>query len=206
MKLLDIAFKDMRQSYRSLTGIMFMFVVPILVTALFAFLFGGVGEDAGFTLPQTSLVLVNLDSGELPAMPAPADATSSATANNSSRDSTAHGPAMTTKWSPPSVRPESKVIVLRKEGWRQADGKPEDDRRHPPDGQVRLKAAVFAGKTDGFQLRFDGGLQLQHCRPIGLAASYAHPKNVRFSPVGKCAGLSAGERKRRCSCAGIFQR
>lgn len=74
MKLFDIAFKDMRQSYRSLTGIMFMFVVPILVTALFAFLFGGVGEDAGYTLPQTSLVLVNLDSGELPEMPAPATA------------------------------------------------------------------------------------------------------------------------------------
>ncbi|MCA9968648.1 MAG: ABC transporter permease [Anaerolineales bacterium] len=68
MKLIDVALKDMRQSFRSLTGIMFMFVVPILVTALFAFLFGGVGDDAGFTLPQTSLVLVNLDAGELPPM------------------------------------------------------------------------------------------------------------------------------------------
>lgn len=35
MKLFDVAFKDMRQSFRSLTGIMFMFVVPILVTFLF---------------------------------------------------------------------------------------------------------------------------------------------------------------------------
>lgn len=66
MKLFDVAFKDIRQSFRSLTGIMFMFVVPILVTLLFSFLFGGVGEGDSFTLPQTSLLLVNLDEGELP--------------------------------------------------------------------------------------------------------------------------------------------
>ena len=67
MKLLDIAIKEIRQSMRSLTAIMFMFVVPILVTALFAFMFGGVGEGESFTLPQTTVVLVNLDEGELPA-------------------------------------------------------------------------------------------------------------------------------------------
>lgn len=67
MKLLDIAIKEIRQSTRSLTAIMFMFVVPILVTALFAFMFGGVGEGESFTLPQTAVVLVNLDEGELPA-------------------------------------------------------------------------------------------------------------------------------------------
>lgn len=66
MKLWDVAWKDMRQSFRSLTGIMFMFVVPILVTALFWFLFGGAGESNSFALPQTSVVLVNLDEGELP--------------------------------------------------------------------------------------------------------------------------------------------
>lgn len=66
MKLFDVAFKEMRQSFRSLTGIMFMFVVPILVTLLFSFLFGGAGEGDSFTLPQTSLLLVNLDEGELP--------------------------------------------------------------------------------------------------------------------------------------------
>lgn len=66
MKLFDVAFKDMRQSFRSLTGIMFMFVVPILVTGLFYFLFGGVGEGDSFALPQTSVMLVNLDEGELP--------------------------------------------------------------------------------------------------------------------------------------------
>lgn len=66
MKLLHVAIKDMRQSFRSLTGIMFMFVVPILVTTLFSFLFGGVGQGDSFTLPQTSVVVVNLDEGELP--------------------------------------------------------------------------------------------------------------------------------------------
>ena len=66
MKLFDIAFKEMRQAFRSLTGIMFMFVVPILITGLFYFLFGGVGEDDNFSLPQTSVVLVNLDEGTLP--------------------------------------------------------------------------------------------------------------------------------------------
>lgn len=67
MKLFDVAWKDMRQSFRSLTGIMFMFVVPILVTVLFWFLFGGSGQENSFTLPQTSVVLVNLDQGQLPA-------------------------------------------------------------------------------------------------------------------------------------------
>ncbi len=67
MKLLDIAGKDMRQSFRSLTGVMFMFVVPILVTGLFWFLFGGVGADDEFTVPRTSVVLANLDAGRLPA-------------------------------------------------------------------------------------------------------------------------------------------
>lgn len=66
MKLFDVAWKDMRQSFRSLTGIMFMFVVPILVTGLFWFLFGGGGEESSFSLPQTSVVVVNLDQGQLP--------------------------------------------------------------------------------------------------------------------------------------------
>jgi ABC-2 type transport system permease protein len=70
MKLFDMAWKDMRQSFRSLTGIMFMFVVPILVTALFWFLFGGSGDENSFSLPQTTVVLVNLDQGQLPTNPA----------------------------------------------------------------------------------------------------------------------------------------
>jgi ABC-2 type transport system permease protein len=43
----------------------FMFGVPILMTVLFAFLFGGAGgdEDADFTLPVTDVILVNQDDG-----------------------------------------------------------------------------------------------------------------------------------------------
>lgn len=67
MKLFDMAWKDMRQSFRSLSAIMFMFVVPVLVTVMFWFLFGGGGEENVFTLPQTSVILVNLDEGQLPA-------------------------------------------------------------------------------------------------------------------------------------------
>lgn len=67
MKLFDIAFKDMRQSLRSLSGIMFMFVVPVLVTVLFYFMFGGASADDedSFALPRTDVLLVNLDAGTL---------------------------------------------------------------------------------------------------------------------------------------------
>ncbi len=67
MKTIDIALKDMRQSYRSLSGIMFMFVIPILVTVLFYFMFGGANaEEDSFSLPQTDVLLVNLDAGQMP--------------------------------------------------------------------------------------------------------------------------------------------
>jgi ABC-2 type transport system permease protein len=67
MKLFDMAWKDLRQSFRSMTAIMFMFVIPILITVLFWFMFGGGGDDNSFSLPQTSVALVNLDEGQLPA-------------------------------------------------------------------------------------------------------------------------------------------
>lgn len=66
MKLFAVAFKDMRQSFRSLSAIMFMFVVPILVTGLFYFMFGGIGDDGSFDVPGTAVVVVNLDEGSLP--------------------------------------------------------------------------------------------------------------------------------------------
>ena len=67
MKALDIALKDMRQSFRSKGAIIFMFVIPILITVLFSFMFGSIaGGDEEFTLPQTAVVLVNLDEGEAP--------------------------------------------------------------------------------------------------------------------------------------------
>ena len=42
MKAVDIALKDMRQSFRSKGAIVFMFVVPILITVLFSFMFGSI--------------------------------------------------------------------------------------------------------------------------------------------------------------------
>jgi len=67
MKALDIALKDMSQSFRSLFAIAFMFVIPILVTTLFALMFGGGGEEdeAAFQLPIIPVQIVNLDEGEM---------------------------------------------------------------------------------------------------------------------------------------------
>lgn len=62
MKALDIALKDMRQSFRSKGAIIFMFVIPILITVLFSFMFGNIARgDEEFALPRTAVVLVNLD-------------------------------------------------------------------------------------------------------------------------------------------------
>ena len=40
MKAFDIAIKDVKQAFRNKTALMFMFVVPILVTGMFLFIFG----------------------------------------------------------------------------------------------------------------------------------------------------------------------
>ena len=67
MKALDIALKDMRQSFRSKGAIVFMFVVPILITVLFSFMFGSIaGGDEEFAIPVVPVVLVNLDEGQAP--------------------------------------------------------------------------------------------------------------------------------------------
>lgn len=68
MKLLDVTLKDLLQSSRSYMVYVFAFVIPILVTLLFYLIFGGLGsEDEGFELPSTTVVIVNLDEGRLPA-------------------------------------------------------------------------------------------------------------------------------------------
>lgn len=67
MKGLDIALKEMRQSLRSRSALVFMFAIPILVTVLFYFMFGSVaGGDGEFVVPQTTVVVANLDEGEAP--------------------------------------------------------------------------------------------------------------------------------------------
>ena len=66
MKLFAILRKDLTQSFRSFFALFFMFVVPMLTTVLFYFIFGGVGgDDEQFELPRTRTVIVNLDQGKV---------------------------------------------------------------------------------------------------------------------------------------------
>ncbi|MFH2001025.1 MAG: ABC transporter permease [Planctomycetota bacterium] len=63
MKALDIAFKDMLRSFRSFFAVVFMFVVPLLVTGMFYFMFGNIADNGGFNLPKTKVIVANLDEG-----------------------------------------------------------------------------------------------------------------------------------------------
>lgn len=63
MKAIDIALKDMVRSFRSFFAIVFMFIVPLLVTGMFYLMFGNLASDGGFNLPRTKVVVANLDEG-----------------------------------------------------------------------------------------------------------------------------------------------
>ncbi len=64
MKIFDLAIKDLTRSFRSVFAVAFMFGIPLLVTGMFYLMFGGMkGDDTGFTLPQTQVVIANLDEG-----------------------------------------------------------------------------------------------------------------------------------------------
>ena len=64
MKIIAIAIKDLWRAFRSFFALAFMFGVPILMTAMFAFLFGGIGGDEPeFNIPRTDVVIVNQDEG-----------------------------------------------------------------------------------------------------------------------------------------------
>lgn len=64
MKIFDIALKDMTRSFRSLFAVMFMFGVPLLMAAMFYFMFGGRAQDkTTYSLPATKVVVANLDQG-----------------------------------------------------------------------------------------------------------------------------------------------
>lgn len=67
MRVLDVAGKDLRQSFRSLFALVFMFFVPILVTGLFYIIFGSGSDDEAFSLPRTPVRIANLDEGTFPA-------------------------------------------------------------------------------------------------------------------------------------------
>jgi ABC-2 type transport system permease protein len=64
MKAIDIALKDMTRSFRSAFALVFMFGVPLLLTGMFYFMFGGAAKsDQGFSVPITNVVVANLDRG-----------------------------------------------------------------------------------------------------------------------------------------------
>ena len=63
MKAFDIAFKDMTRSFRSFFAVIFMFVVPLLVTGMFYFMFGNLADNGGFSLPRTKVIIANMDKG-----------------------------------------------------------------------------------------------------------------------------------------------
>lgn len=64
MKAFDIAVKDMTRSFRNTFALVFMFGIPLLLTGMFYFMFGGTGKSSqGFSVPVTKVVVANLDKG-----------------------------------------------------------------------------------------------------------------------------------------------
>jgi ABC-2 type transport system permease protein len=64
MKMLDIAGKDLLRAVRSVAFLAFGFAVPLLVSGIFYFAFGGLGSDEGeLSLPTVQVQVVNLDQG-----------------------------------------------------------------------------------------------------------------------------------------------
>ena len=62
MKVLDIALKDLLRSFRSVSALFFMFVLPLMTVGLIYFAFSGLaGGEGGFDLPVTQVQVVNLD-------------------------------------------------------------------------------------------------------------------------------------------------
>ena len=70
MKILDIAFKDLTRSFRSVFAIGMMVIAPLMLTGLIYFAFGGGSGDSP-SMPAIKVGFVNLDA--LPA-DAPLDA------------------------------------------------------------------------------------------------------------------------------------
>ena len=63
MKILDIAFKDMLRSFRSMFALVFMFGIPLLMTGMFYIMFGNIASGGEFNLPKTKVIIANLDEG-----------------------------------------------------------------------------------------------------------------------------------------------
>jgi ABC-2 type transport system permease protein len=67
MKILDIAFKDIKRSLRSGFGVVMMFIVPIMIPGIIYAAFGsaltGDTSGGGFNIAVTRVVVANLDRG-----------------------------------------------------------------------------------------------------------------------------------------------
>ena len=63
MKAIDIAITDMKSSYRSAIGLVFMFALPLLTTGLFYFMFGNIASGGEFDLAVTRVIVADLDEG-----------------------------------------------------------------------------------------------------------------------------------------------
>lgn len=65
MKVIDIAIKDMIRAFRSAVALVFMFVIPLLVTGLFYFMFGNIASQGDFrdSVPVMKVVIADLDEG-----------------------------------------------------------------------------------------------------------------------------------------------
>lgn len=63
MKILDIAIKDVVHGLRSSAFLAFTFVIPLLITGLFYFMFGRISGESDFSLPTTKIIVANLDKG-----------------------------------------------------------------------------------------------------------------------------------------------
>ena len=69
MKAYQIALKDMKQAFRSLFALAFMFLIPILITTLFSIMFNGGGDEGqvepAFQLSVIPVQVVNQDQGQM---------------------------------------------------------------------------------------------------------------------------------------------
>jgi ABC-2 type transport system permease protein len=66
MKVLAIMLKDLQHAFRSVFGLMFMFGIPLLLTAVFYFAFNGMdSEPSSGPAQPVRMVLVNQDAGEM---------------------------------------------------------------------------------------------------------------------------------------------
>ncbi|MBN1661463.1 MAG: ABC transporter permease [Anaerolineae bacterium] len=66
IKILDIAWKDLRRMLTNAFFLVFGLLLPLLTAGLFYFAFGGLGsgDEGGFELPTTRVIAANLDQGQ----------------------------------------------------------------------------------------------------------------------------------------------